>query len=239
MEQDYDGEPTGKRRKRAAGQGGTGASQGNGGYSNRNTGIKEGYGNVGPMTIRNIFNKGGQIIKHTIKWQKYLDYDFTSNQNMFIIPYQCLAFWTAGWSQPGSGTNNNIKTANGLLAISTGITPLQSTLTVEVFAVTRQRLLQQGTTNTTTYDFETSQNLFVVLADRTSETFRLTAIGDTSPTTLRTNLSETFNNIEDDMTKIAEIPQKNCWEHTWTCPTLDHGGVEREGKRKRERGLFF
>jgi hypothetical protein len=175
------------------------------------------------MTIRNIFNKGGQVIKHTIKWQKYLDYDFTSNQNMFVIPYQCLSFWTAGRSQPTSGSNNNIKTTNGLLAISTGITQLQSTLTVEVFAVPRQRLLQQGTTNTTTYEFETSQNLFVVLADRTSETFTITAIGDTGPNTLRTNLSETFNNIEDDMTKIAEIPQKNCWEHTWTWPTLDHG----------------
>jgi len=38
------------------------------------------------MQVRNIFNKGGQVVPYTIKWQKYLDADFTHNQNPFSIP---------------------------------------------------------------------------------------------------------------------------------------------------------
>jgi hypothetical protein len=36
------------------------------------------------MRVRNIFNNGGQIVPFVIKWQKYMDVDFTSNQNPFI-----------------------------------------------------------------------------------------------------------------------------------------------------------
>jgi len=62
-------------------------------------------------------------------------------------------------------TQNTLKFYN-LHNVTSGTTFLYSRLTVEVYAVTRQRLLQQGSTNTITYDFETSEHLYVLEADR-------------------------------------------------------------------------
>jgi hypothetical protein len=53
---------------------------------------------------------------------------------------------------------------------------LDSDLTIEVFAVTWQLLLQQGSTNTITYDFEIGQNLVILLADRDLETYADTTV---------------------------------------------------------------
>jgi hypothetical protein len=58
---------------------------------------KHGYGNVVPIGVRNIFNKGGQVVHYILKWQKYMDVDFSSNQSPLIIPYQTLKFWTGLW----------------------------------------------------------------------------------------------------------------------------------------------
>jgi len=55
--------------------------------------VKHGYVNVTPITIRNIFNKSGQVIPCTLKWQKCVDLDFSKNQNPYIIPYEIMIFW--------------------------------------------------------------------------------------------------------------------------------------------------
>jgi len=99
------------------------------------------------MQVGNIINKGGQVVPFTIKWQKYLDVEFTPNQNPFVIPFHTLTFWTGLWDK----TTQNLRNASTIQDISTGVNFLERELTIEVLAVIRKRL-QQGSTNTTTYD---------------------------------------------------------------------------------------
>jgi hypothetical protein len=66
-------------------------------YSRNNISVIKlttGFGNIRPIHAFNIFNKGGQRIPYTFKWQKYLDINFANEEHPFIIPYQTLAFWT-------------------------------------------------------------------------------------------------------------------------------------------------
>jgi hypothetical protein len=49
-------------------------------------------------------------------------------------------------------TTQNLRNASTIQDISTGVNFLERELTIEVLAVIRKRLLQQGSTNTTTYD---------------------------------------------------------------------------------------
>jgi hypothetical protein len=124
--------------------------------------VKKGYGNVAPIGVRNIFNKGGQVLPYVLKWQKYFDLDFSVNKHPYVIPYQTLIFWTGMWDRATQNTLNFYNLHN----VTSGTTFLYSLLTVEVYAVTRQRLLQIGSTNTITYGFETAEHLYVVEADR-------------------------------------------------------------------------
>jgi len=66
-------EQPGLSRKRDTSGGGGGC------FGNRQQGVKGGYGNVVPMQVGNIINKGGEVVPFTIKWQKYLDVHFTLN----------------------------------------------------------------------------------------------------------------------------------------------------------------
>jgi len=212
---DGDGEPSRKSSRRSH-RGGAGAAGGN---RDEPAGVKEVYGNIWPMTVRNIFNMGGQLVPFTIKWQKYLDVDFTSNQNPYIPPYQTLGFWTALWDS----TSRNLENAAAILNISTGLTFLHSELTLEVYAITRLRLLQQGTTNVTTYNFETSENLYILLADRDLERYNLVNIGSCGPLAQHVPLSTGFHNVQNSYTKLAQIPHKMTWSRTFSWPQLRHG----------------
>jgi hypothetical protein len=98
--------------------------------------VKTGYGYVVPIGVRKIFNKGGQILPYTLKWQKYFDLDFSSNQHPYILPYQTLTFWTGMWDRAAQNTINFYN----LHSITSGTTFLYSHLTVEVYAVTRQTI---------------------------------------------------------------------------------------------------
>jgi hypothetical protein len=66
--------------------------------------VKHGYGNVVPIGVKNIYNKGGQIVPYIFEWQKYLDLDFRNNQHHIVIPYQTLTFWTGMWDRPTQNT---------------------------------------------------------------------------------------------------------------------------------------
>lgn len=60
-------------------------------------------------------------------------------------------------------------TLTKLASASTGIEFLHGEIDIDLMSICRQRLLQQGTTNVQTYDFETSQNLLIGTYDRTEE----------------------------------------------------------------------
>jgi hypothetical protein len=117
-------------------------------------GKSAGFGNIRPLGVRNIFIQGGQVVPYTLRWQRFVDVDFTKNQRPYILPYQTLTFWTGAWLPDEIP---NITNFVHLQKMSTGVIFLQSGLTIELLAVTRERLLQQGSTNTTTYDFESGE----------------------------------------------------------------------------------
>ncbi|ADV74759.1 capsid protein [Mosquito densovirus BR/07] len=201
---DHDGEQRGTKRKRDAGAGGSGAGIGKG-TSNY---VKEGYGpNMSEMIPRNIMNKGNHTVYHVVKQQKYLDFNYVSNQNPYIIPYQTAGFWASMWDQTDIESNNTINIMKALNSVSVGVTWIKGEITFEVYAVTRQRLLT-GTTNQTTWDFETSQNMFIADADREPENFNLATAAATGPLAQQTTQTLLFNANNDRYTKY-ELPQRN------------------------------
>jgi hypothetical protein len=205
-----------------------------GGNVDEDDGVTQGYGSISPLSVRNIFNKGRQVVPFTIKWQKYLDVNFTSNQNPFIVSYQTLSFWTGIWDSK----SRNLQNAAALRNISTGTTFLHSELTLEVYAITRLRLLQQGTTNVTTYDFETSENLYMLLADRDLERYELVNVGSCGPLAQQIPMSTGFNRVQDSYTKIVQIPHKMKWSHTFSWPRLHHGYMWRIPTNLEDENAF-
>lgn len=199
---DHDGEHRGTKRKREAGGSGQGIGKGN------SNSVKEGYGpNIQEMIPRNIFNKGNQNVYHIVKQQKYLDFNYVSNQNPYIIPYQTAGFWASMWDQTDIANNNSINIMKALNNIAVGVSWIKGEITFEVYAVTRQRLLT-GTTNQTTWDFETSQNMFIADADREPENFNLASAAATGPLAQQTTQTQLFNANNDRYTKY-ELPQRN------------------------------
>lgn len=134
-----------------------GNSRGNGGGS----GSREGYGRgIKPMTIHNIYNKGEQMVRFQVKRQEYVKYTFTENINPTILAYQALGWWFP------IVQSQNREVYDGLCDISWGQLFDMGEIEIEVYGVTRERLLEGGSTNYKTYDFETSQNLFLTTLDR-------------------------------------------------------------------------
>lgn len=199
---DHDGEQRGTKRKRGAEGSGAGIGKGN------SNSVKEGYGpNMTEMIPRNIMNKGNHTVLHTVKQQKYLDFNFVSNQNPYIIPYQTAGFWASMWDQGEIESNNTINIMKALNKVALGVTWIKGEITFEVYSVTRQRLLT-GTTNQTTWDFETSQNMFIADADREPENFGLASAAATGPLAQQTTQTLLFNKNNDRYTKY-ELPQRN------------------------------
>lgn len=159
------------------------------------------------MVPRNIFNLGKHTIYHVVKTQKYLDFNYVSNQNPYIIPYQTAGFWGSMWDQTDIGANQSINIMKALNPVAMGVTWIKGEITFEVYAVTRQRLLT-GTTSQTTWDFETSQNMFIADADREPENFNLGSVAATGPLAQQTTQTQLFNPNNDRYTKY-ELPQRN------------------------------
>lgn len=127
---------------------------------------KQGIGKVSNIPVYNYFNKGNQTIKFCLKQRRYIDLNFsnTDNENQgFVIPYQSVGFWLGNVN---ADHNQNWKNYLAIASISWGQTWVKGRYSIEPHAVTRQRLLQTGETNTLTWDFETSQNLIWCNFDR-------------------------------------------------------------------------
>lgn len=89
---------------------------------------------------------------------RYFDINFTDDQHPIIILYHSMAFWMGHYDKEDTN-NQTISIAKKLHDISIAIDNLYGTIKFEIFAVTRNRLIQTGQTNGYTYDFETFQNL--------------------------------------------------------------------------------
>jgi hypothetical protein len=174
-----------------------------------------GFGNIRPIDAFNIFNKGGQRIPYTFKWQKYLDINFANEEQPFIIPYYTLAFWTGTWDEQKTQSIWNAK----YIDTSTGVEFLESTLAIEVYAVTRQRILQTGNTNVETFDMETSEGLHITLADREATTLFVRDLRYCGPTGENTLWSAGYHSYEDSYTHHHK------WSRTFPWPRLQHGYI--------------
>lgn len=159
-----------------------------------------------PMYTRNIFNKGNQKVPFTLKRQEYVTLNFSDNDKPIVIPYQVL-HWYRGPSDKLSG---NIKNWDALCDISWSASYHGARIAIEVMAITRQRLLQGGSTNYKTYDFETSQNLMLGKWNREATTYQYPLKESTDAKTafneIRTDASP-FNYSYDHVTR-EEIPQR-------------------------------
>ena len=69
------------------------------------------------------------------------------------------------------------------------------------------QVTKAGTTNTITWDFETSQNMIVAWADRQWEAYQVATIEDAAPNRLRTSQTELYNPRNDTYTKY-EVPKR-------------------------------
>jgi hypothetical protein len=78
-------------------------------------------------------------------------------------------------------------------------------------------------TNTITYDFETSEHLYVLEADRDIESYPIVNMASCGPTSIQIPNSYGFDASEDSYTKVAEIPQKMRWTRIFPWPRLKHG----------------
>lgn len=185
-------------------------------------GETDGYGqHITPLTTTQLWSKRQTTFSWTIKQTTWLDANFDTDQTAMIIPYQILSFWTGYWID-GNDNNMTVTYANKLAEISTGIEFLHGEIDIDVYTICRQRLLQQGSTNVNTYDFETSQNLLVGTYTRTQEVFTYKTVKELNPTKLRHK-----DQIEKDIitAKIEEIPQRHKWHREIPFEKLDHNKI--------------
>lgn len=173
------------------------------GLSGTGRGSKEGYGkNITPMSTWNIYALP-QRIPFTIKRQEYLSFDFTANTRPIALAYQVLDWWFP------SELSRNRQNYDQLAGMAMGQIWKGGRITLEVYAVTRQRLLQGGQTNYLTYDFETSQNLFLGKWDRVGGEYVYPQIGAEGyvPFDAVRAENDAFNPRIDGVTR-EEIPQR-------------------------------
>lgn len=182
-------------------------------------GTTDGYGrHIHPMKTTQIWSKSGGIIPYTLKSSSTLDIDFSTDQKPMILAYQILPFWSAAWNATKPQVNITSNVITHLKEICYAMEFIRGTINIELFSITRQRLLQQGSTNVQTYDFETSQNLIIATYNRTPNTIQWKAVADLDPTKLRHN-EEVFKN---EMTaQIEELPQRHSWIKTFKFPITE------------------
>jgi len=148
-----------------------------------------------------------------------MNIDFTQLLIPYIIPYQLLTFWTGTWKPD---MDQNALTFKHLILKATGLTFDYSDLTIELFNVTLERLLQQGTTNVTTFDCE-DRHMYITLADRDYKTYQVSSLQDVAPDKLRCPTHTEWNSTTDSYTKIAQIPPNMAWTRRFVWPQLGHG----------------
>jgi hypothetical protein len=148
-----------------------------------------------------------------------MEIDLTNHIVPTIIPYHLLSFWTGMWNPPPL---HNLNAFEKLLELSLGLEIDYSDLTIELFAITRKRILQQSSTNVVTFDLEDGQYLYVTRADRDYTVYQVESNADVAPDILRAITYREWNTNSDTRTRIAQIPPNMAWTHRFTWPKLSN-----------------
>ncbi|XP_075214056.1 uncharacterized protein LOC142320244 [Lycorma delicatula] len=182
----------------------------------------EGYGHRLPLRVLNIWNKGGNSYYNIVKNSRCMTLDFTSDQGPIPVPYQYAGFWTSMWCDTEIANNQTINLYNELNKLAWGVTWVKGEIKLEIYNVLRQRLLQGGSTNYTTYEFEGSQNLVIGTYDRCPLELTTTKKEDVGPTYhLKSEDNKLYSETLDIITK-EEIEQRKEYKKTIHFPTLTH-----------------
>nr|QTE04068.1 MAG: VP [Phylloscopus proregulus Brevihamaparvovirus] len=206
-----------------------------GGYvTNKNKqdeeGVKQGVGNIVPIPKDNIWNKGNLCYPYKLKQRYFVDLDFSGLLEFqgFVVPYQTIPFWFNRFDDTSYATKQNYAIWNALEGQAWGMDWNHGSIKIDVISCTRQRLLQTGTTNTLTWDFETSQNLIIAECTRTPLVYNV-AVADLSGQQFNINTCKTrdstYWNDGMDMTDVTEVPQRMRWEKHINFAKLGHGNV--------------
>lgn len=111
----------------------------------------------------------------------------------------------------------SIKIYNNLMDIASDVQWHQGKIIIEVYSVCRERILQQGSTNTKTIDFETSQNLIVGIVNKDATTIEVKDPSYCNFLKQRLKYYKLFNETHDTITKY-EVPNRMKYTHTVTIP---------------------
>lgn len=218
-------EEGGSRAKREAYGGGGGGSDS--GVGTTGGAITDGYGTkIFPMYARNIFNQMGYTIPWTLKRSHFVDLDYTATVNPIILHYQALEFWVPIPDQ------RNWKIFCDIGRSCRGFELHRGKIFVEVWSITRQRLLQGGTTNYNTFDFETSQNLIISRADRRflnwqypADSPGVTNVIKPRMASIRLDFDKTFDERIDYAFTREELPQRHLKVIDVNFPPLRHNYI--------------
>jgi len=167
------------------------------------------------------------IIELDITTSRYMFLDFIENQRPYIVPYQTAGFWFHVNDEGSKSYNGSISKYAALAPVIIGEEWLKGTITLELYAVTRERLIQTGSTNYKTFDFETSQNLIWATNNRSIDSQELRNESYTWLHQGTTELTEIWHTAYDHLTK-EEIPQHHKKTHTIHFPRLHHGKLYRQ-----------
>lgn len=188
-------------------------------WAEQSEGEREG---VGPQTATKALVMQKELAFKThyeLVFNRYLTLDFgntnITNNEVYIIPYQCLYHWLSG-SDQGASNNNLTQMINLISGPATWIKIKKLEMAIDLQAVTRERLLQGTDTNTITKDFEDGQNMIIGVCNRrvqnwlmvvTAAQANLTGIGGlkASDTSIYTT--------NDHVTKY-QLATRNTWKHT-------------------------
>lgn len=154
------------------------------------------------------------------------DLSFLENQNPYIIPYQTIGWWFDQGEQDNKEWNTSFQKFTAINQQALGATWLKGTVTVEVFSVTRERLIQTGSTNYKTYDFETSQGLYWVTHSRGVLLQKLASEKDTKMSQDDITNADIWHTNLDHWEKEC-IPQNFKKTYTIHMPRIGRGKVYR------------
>lgn len=194
-------------------------------------GVKQGVGGIIPIPKDNIWNKGNLEYNYTLKQRWFVDFDFSDigEYEGFVIPYQCIQFWLQKFTDPNYSTKANFSIYTSLGTNAWGMTWNTGKIIMDLISCTRQRLLQTGTTNTLTWDFETSQNMIIAECDRTPLLYQINIPDNNDHVNYAPNKTTTKDSTywsdNMDLTTITELPQRMRYEKIINFSKPGHGNA--------------
>ncbi|KAJ8868108.1 hypothetical protein PR048_031917 [Dryococelus australis] len=188
------------------------------------TSVQDGFGrHMHPTSTSNYYPDYTVVTPGTFPMTYWFDTDFSSDQTPIVIPYRNLAFWLGTDEYKGNNTLNVRKKFFELNdSTSLGIAFHSPKMSITNQATLRQRLLTQGQTSTTTWDFEGSQNLVIAHGDRVYAEIQYTK-ANLKPPFLRSSYDFMPGYNDQDLLTYDELAIGHTKHFNYHCPLPANG----------------